>query len=776
MISPLIFITISYILGIVIGQQLNFPLWLPFFTIILLLGLTLFCILTKKNVRFFILGLFLLVGMLNFQIRNLPPSKTDISNFPKNKYATLIGQIHDEPRVIDDKMFFTLRVNQVEKRKTTGLISIISKASKAEYGDQVEIKGKIEGLESLSNPGLLSFADFLKNKGINCQLRSTRSPPKIISRHGGNPLKRWSIALKNHLIIIPQKTLPEPYSTLLSSIVFGSRAAKAPKDIKETYKRAGVAHLLVASGMHLGILVGVCLFIVRSTRMPLWMGVLITSIVNFMYALMTGFGPSILRAAIMAEIMLVGLLFEREKEIYTSLALSAFIILLFNPKCLFDVGFQLSFGATWSLVYVAPVIAERLKPYLPKYIAALVSAAIAPVLASVPITLFHFSQASLIGVITNILLLPWVGIIVVLGFVSTVLGAIFLPLGELINGSNLILLWIANWIVTTLASFPFAQVFLAPPKFPIIISYYVGLAGMVEILRRGKFPKFNKFRLAVICLTIVGLLLWNATLSSAVKGLTVTVLDVGQGDSILIEAPSGKRMLIDGSERKMGERVIVPYLRKRGISRLDLVVLTHPHEDHVGGLLAVLEKIKVNTVLDSGFNYNSQSYRRFLSLVRRNKIKYQLARAGQTISFGQGAVAKILHPTLPFMENVNNASIVMQLKYGSFSMMLTGDNEKEGEEQILELFPASVLASTVLKAGHHGSGTSTIPEFIAAVNPKIAIISCGRRNKFRHPHGVTLDKFKNRGIRVYRTDLEGAITIRSDGEQVKIDVARRRNL
>lgn len=776
MISPLIYITILYILGIVIGKQLNFPLWLPFFIIVLLLVLTFINILTKRNVRFLILGLFLLIGILNFQLRNLPPLKTDISNFPQNKYFTLIGQIHDEPRIVDDKMFFTLKVNQVDKQKATGLISIISKASTAEYGDRVKVKGKIEGLESLSNPGLLSFADFLKNKGINCQLRSTRSPPKVISSGGGNPLKRWSIALKNRLIIIPQKTLPEPYSTLLSSIVFGSRAAKAPKDIKETYKRAGVAHLLVASGMHLGILVGVCLFIVRSTRMPLWMGVLITSIVNFMYALMTGFGPSILRAAIMAEIMLVGLLFEREKEIYTSLALSAFIILLFNPKCLFDVGFQLSFGATWSLVYVAPVIAERLKPYLPKYLAALVSAAIAPVLASVPITLFHFSQASPIGVITNILLLPWVGIIVVLGFISTVLGAIFLPLGELINGSNLILLWIANWIVTTLASLPFAQIFLAPPKFPIIIGYYVGLAGMVEILRRGKFPKINKFRLSVICLTVFCLLLWNASLSSAIKGLTVTVLDVGQGDSILIEAPSGKRMLIDGSERHMGERVIVPYLRKRGISKLDLVVLTHPHEDHVGGLPAVLEKIKVDTVLDSGFNYKSQSYRRFLSLIKRNKVKYQLARAGQNINFGQGAMAKILHPTLPFQENVNNASIVMRLKYGNFSMMLTGDNEEEGEEQILELFPSSALASTILKAGHHGSRTSTSPEFLDAVNPKIAVISCGRRNKFRHPHGVTLNRLKVRGIKTYRTDLDGAITIRSDGEQIKIAVATRRKL
>ncbi|MEE8637426.1 MAG: ComEC/Rec2 family competence protein, partial [Candidatus Margulisiibacteriota bacterium] len=503
-------------------------------------------VLSKKTIRLLLLALFFLIGFLNFQIRNLPPTKSDISNSPKNKFATLIGRVEDEPRIIEDRMFFTLKVSEVNAQKATGLVSVTAKTAGLGYGDKVEVKGKLEGLESLSNPGILSFADFLKNKGINCQLRSIRSPPRVLSEKGGNLLKRLSISLKNRLIIIPQKTLPEPYSTLLSSIVFGSRAAKAPVEIKETYKRAGVAHLLVASGMHLGILVGVCLFIVRSTRLPLWAGILITSVVNFLYALMTGLGPSILRAAIMAEIMLVGLLFEREKEVYTSLSLAAFIILLFNPKYLFEVGFQLSFAATCALVYISPIFNEKLKNYMPKYIASLLSVAIAPVLATFPITLYHFSQTSLIGVLTNFLLLPWIGMVVVLGFVSTVLGAVFLPLGELVNGANLILLWAAHGIITFLASLPFAQVFSAPPKLPLILGYYAGLAGMLEALRRGRFPRMNKFRIAVISLAVVSILLWNAALSSAARGLTITVLDVGQGDSILVESPSGKKVLIDG--------------------------------------------------------------------------------------------------------------------------------------------------------------------------------------------------------------------------------------
>lgn len=769
--SPLIYITILYIVGVVVGGAFSLPLFIIFSFLLVLFGFTVYSVITKKDSGLLILGLFFLLGLMNFQLRNLPPSKNDISNFPKDKYFTLIGQIDDEPRIREEKMFFTLRVGKVGTQKASGLVSVSSKASKLNYGDKVEIKGKLEDLESLSNPGILSYADYLKNKGISCQLRASRAPPKIISS-GGNLLKKISINVKNHLISIPQKTLPEPYSTLLASIVFGSRAASAPAEIKETYKRAGVAHLLVASGMHLGILIGVCLFVVRSSRSPLWLGILITSIVNFMYALMTGFGPSILRAAIMAEIMLVGLLFEKEKEIYTSLALAAFIILLYNPKFLFEVGFQLSFAATWSLVYVAPVINEKIKAFIPPAVSVTVSAAIAPVLASIPITLFHFSQASLIGVITNVMLLPWVGIIVVLGFISTVLGAIFLPLAELINGANLILLWIANLIVTSLASLPFAQVFLAPPKFPIVFAYYVGLAGMVEVLRRGRFPKMNKFRITAVCLTIFLILLWNTALSEAKSGLTITILDVGQGDSILIECPSGKRLLVDGSERKMGERVIVPYLQKRGIRKLDMVILTHPHEDHVGGLPAVLEKIKVDTVMDPGFDYNSATYQRFKALIKKNKIKYRMARGGQTLNFGNDVKAFILHPTMPFLadtsSDANNCSVVFRLTYGKFSMLFTGDNEEEGEERILEMFPPSHLASNILKAGHHGSRTSTSPHFLEAVDPKVAIISCGKRNKFKHPHKSTLQKLESYGVKLYRTDIDGAIVINTDGENMNI--------
>ncbi|OGC21614.1 hypothetical protein A2291_06200 [candidate division WOR-1 bacterium RIFOXYB2_FULL_42_35] len=281
MTSPIVHIAIAYVLGIIIGNSLSFPIWASLFLTVLIFVTNAYVFINKLDNRLFVLAFLVVLGTLNIQIRSLPPPRSDISGFLNKGEVTVFGQIDDEPRIFDEQVSFTLQVGKANKKKTSGKLSVSVAKTKLEYGDKVAVTGYLQEVDGLANPGLLSYADYLQNQGITCQLRSSRAPPIIISTGGGNIIKKLSLALKNHFIIVPLKTLPEPYSTLLASIVFGSSAAKAPKEIKETYKKAGVAHLLVASGMHLGILVGVCLFIVRSTKMPLSTGILITSLVHY---------------------------------------------------------------------------------------------------------------------------------------------------------------------------------------------------------------------------------------------------------------------------------------------------------------------------------------------------------------------------------------------------------------------------------------------------------------------------------------------------------------
>src|SRR3990167_1527813 len=270
-------ITLIYILGIIVGNVLGSPLWFSFLLIILPLDFAIWGIINKKNVLFAMLGFFFVIGLLNFQIRNLPPPKNDISHIPKNQYATVIGRVDDEPRVKDDKMFFTLAVSRAGKNAVGGKVSVISQAGSVEYGDTVAISGQLEDLQGLSNPGLLSFADYLEDKGIYCQLRSTRAPPEVIEHGKGSRLKKLSMVIKSKLIIVAQKTLPEPYATLFVGIVFGFQTDRIPAEAKAAYKKAGVAHLLVASGMQLGLLAGGGLFVVRRVGLPLGLGISIVT-------------------------------------------------------------------------------------------------------------------------------------------------------------------------------------------------------------------------------------------------------------------------------------------------------------------------------------------------------------------------------------------------------------------------------------------------------------------------------------------------------------------
>lgn len=253
--------------------------------------------------------------------------------------------------------------------------------------------------------------------------------------------------------------------------------------------------------------------------------------------------------------------------------------------------------------------------------------------------------------------------------------------------------------------------------------------------------------------------------------LTVKVLDVGQGDAILIRTQE-QVALIDTGDVPARDK-LVSMLKSQGISTIDKLIITHPHADHIGGAAVVFENFTVKQVYDSGQKTTTNVYRQYLTQIQKKKIPFTVVTAGETINLGGNAVLKILAPEQPFISgpgsepDLNNNSIVARLVYGNFSMMLTGDAEQEAEERILKNGPAA-LASTLLKSGHHGSKTSSSIPFLQAVNPEAALISLGANNDYHHPHPSTLKKYNERKIKVYRTDLEGTLTVTSDGKTYAI--------
>lgn len=268
-------------------------------------------------------------------------------------------------------------------------------------------------------------------------------------------------------------------------------------------------------------------------------------------------------------------------------------------------------------------------------------------------------------------------------------------------------------------------------------------------------------------------------LPSFAKDLTVSYIDIGQGDSELIELPEGKNILIDAGDRE-GANNLIAYLKERKIKKLDLIIITHPHLDHYGGLIKTLKDLKdleIGQVFDSGVKTTSSTYAKLLEQFLAKKVKFKIPRKGEKVNFNNDISLSILAPQEPLLTNtksdINNSSIVAKLVYKNVSFLFTGDIEDESQEQILESFSPSDLNSTILKVAHHGSRYTTSDKFLEDVNPKIAVISTGKGNTYGHPHKEALERINNKKIPLYRTDLNGTIVLTTDGTKYNISVQKK---
>ncbi len=497
---------------------------------------------------------------------------------------------------------------------------------------------------------------------------------------------------------------------------------------------------------------------------------------------MVGWAPSIGRAVLMTLVALVALVLGRQTDRAATLATAALILLAIDPQVLFDIGFQLSLAATWGLLFVTPALQRQLAPLGPRPAAALgvtlgAQMAVSPLLAS------HFQSVPMAGLLANILVLPLIAVITPAGFALTPLvvatPAVGEPLLRLLQPGLQAILWIgARFGSLSWATMP------TPPVPPVAAAAFFALLGAGVSLASGSWKPTLRGRAVYAGAGLLVVAIWYVAATRPPAAMTVTILDVGQGDSILIQSPSGRTVLIDGGGEIGAERTgwdigrmrVVPALRRAGVRGLSVVMLTHPHEDHVGGLTAVVENFPVGLVLDPGVPHPSPSYARLLRAVAARRIPYQAAREGVVMDLGAGARLTILYPPEPIPhiggDPVHAGSVVARLSLGHTAALFTGDLEAPGERYLLER--NAPLDAQVLKVGHHGSHTSTSPEFLERVRPQIAVISLGTDNAFGHPHPATLDALAAARVAIFRTDLDGAVRLTSDGAAWHVAPARDR--
>jgi competence protein ComEC len=609
------------------------------------------------------------------------------------------------------------------------------------------------------NPGGFDYPEHLRREGI--LLVGHARSDRITALTPDVP--PWPVAVKRWAVGVIAARLPETSAALLAGLLLGERSA-LPREIDAGFRRAGVYHILAVSGFNVALLAGAVFGGLAMCGVPRRGAAGVAAVVLVGFALVVGGQPSVLRATVMGLLLLAALLLDRESQLPNALALAVLALLLWRPGDLWEPGFQLSFAATAGIVYLGPVITARLVARgAPSWLAAAVAVSLGAQAAVTPLMLAHFNQLSLIGVVANLLVVP-------LAAVATTLGMLAL-LVELASGAFAALLFHALWLVlialragvSLAAALPAAMVHLPAPSAATAIAWYGALLlapGMAASRR-------IRVVLGVLVVLVAALSIWP-WLRPTETMLRVTFLDVGQGDAALIELPEGPRLLVDGGPGgarrfDVGERVLAPFLWNRPLARLEAVALTHWDADHSGGLAAVLTHFHVGEFWESGRPPGGAP--ETVAALLRSRAPRRVLAAGQRLWLGS-ALITVLGPGPDPAQTANDQSLVLRLDWRGVSLLLAGDLGARGEALLLER--AGPVAALALKVAHHGSRFSSTAPFLERARPRLAVISVGARNPFRHPSVEALARLDAAGARVYRTDRDGAVILETDGRILRV--------
>lgn len=696
------------------------------------------------------------------------------------KSVILNGYIDSEIERDGDKIKFTFKETKALKSKLL-VIMYNSRGSqvsfdkeKIGYRTRLSFQGVINRPKGATNPGGFNYQRYLASLGISGTVNIFNSEVTTEGIEQGGMINRLGYGIKNRVLGIVEYCLSKNQAGLLAGMIIGYKDG-LDENAFEAFSKAGLTHIMVASGMNVAFIILPLLFLFKRLNVGNRASGAIAIFVLILFVFVTGFSASVVRAVIMGIIILVGKIIMREPDIYTSISAAALIILIINPFIIFDIGFQLSFGATLSLVMFYPVIKVGVSQMrIPEIISDTLAATLAAQIGVIPITLYYFNSLSIISVISNLLVVPMVQIITIIGFIMVFAGLININLAVLIGYINNTFLSFVLFVTETSSKVPFASIKLPTPPMWMIITYYVWIIYMfIARERLNRLRGFKKVKWAVVILLAASLLI----VKIIPKPIEITFLDVGQGDGAFIRTAHGTKVLIDGGGREAGSKssfdigksVMVPYILDTGTKSIDIVIASHGHSDHTEGLEAVLEEIKVEMLVLPDTDGNG--FEKLKNICTGKGIKIELCKKGDIIKLDNETRFEVMNP-LEFsmdelsQQSLNNSSLVLKLIYKKFSVLFTGDSEIPVEERLVG--SQLNLQSDLIKVGHHGSTTSSSTEFIERINPGYAVISVGEHNKFGHPSQFVVDRLTEKNIKLYRTDESGAVTVKSYGRGLKV--------
>lgn len=794
---PFLYPAVSFSAGILSCRLFNLPfIWLfalsAFFT-----ALTLF--LSKQrilsHISLYLAALFL--GMAYYHNSTiLPPDHISILALDGPRRVFIKGTIADYPVTRrtphnTETTAFILETNSCRTplgwRKAGGLLDVVAYPDKARglgLGDEVVLEGLVSKVAGLKNPGVFDYSNYLAMKGVYIRLKVKDG--FFIERSGRIRLGfmgRAGRGLRHKIITTIDRYMDERGGGFLKAILIGDRSALR-QGIKEDFVKTGTVHIIAISGLNIGLIAALILFLFRTLGISRKPNIVLTVISLIIYTFAAGSSPPIVRATIMFSIVAIGYLISRDADILNSLSIAGIIILLRSPKELFDPSFQLSFLSLAGIIIFGPKIdgifsANFVKTgsFLVKariYALKGISITLAAWIGTWPLVAYYFNIISPVSILANLIVVPTL-------FLITAASFAFLT-AALVSGSLAALIACALGVINNflfsinhvLAALPFSYIRIRAPSVAATALYYgfIFVLAMPKTVTLGAATVRRRTVLAGLAL-LFNVLVWGELINTKAGSISITFLDVGQGDSIFIELPEKRgTILIDGGRGgshegfDAGRSVIAPYLWNKGIGSIDAVVVTHFHEDHLGGIIYLLKNFKIGCVVDSGaVPVGNGLYRKYRRLIKNRGIRHIIAREGDALNISERAKFFVLNPqrSREDLPDSNDNSIVLKFEYRNFSAIFCADVTLKAVERLNTY--GEFLRSDVMKVPHHGSrieDSGTGDFFFQNISPKIFVVTgANSSNSKAFQSEITNDITSEIPI-CYDTKRDGAVVLSID--------------
>jgi competence protein ComEC len=644
-------------------------------------------------------------------------------------------------------------------------------------GDRVRASVRLGSGGAFRNFGSFSYERYLQ--GLNIHRRASTKSALLVERTGPAPagsVRAWISRVRRGIQAELERRFPapdrndiSPAGAVLEALLLGEDGRLDEATVKNL-QETGLYHLFAISGGHIAIINVLLFSLFRLARLSLRASRLALAVFLVFYTVLVEGSPSVLRATFMTLAFLTGRLLWKDVHVLNTIAASAFVLLLVNPSSLFDIGFQLTYVATLSIILFTPPLLKKL-PRLPLKMAELACLSLTATLGVAPLIARNFNRVTLSSFLLNFAAIPLVGLIMGVGYAYLPFAAAFPAAAGPPAAVLGFFVEVFARISHALDPFPFLSYRVPTPRAGVVCGYFF-FFGLILVR-----PRFRGQRALVMALfALFCYVLAVSPFRPASPGLKVTMIDVGQGDSFLVEFPGRKTMLIDGgglagSPFDVGERVVSPVLWRKGIKKVDFLVLTHPHPDHLDGLVAVARNFRVGEFWEGPPVRKEGGY---AGLDRALPSSVVRRRCGRGFVHREGEVSiTVLHPEWAAPAGPapaeNERSLVMRIALRGKAFLFMGDAGPAAERELLDA--GLELGSAVLKAGHHGSSSSTSASFLAAVRPEVVLVSAGEGNTYGFPGREFLERCRAAGAAVLRTDVDGAVEIGTDGKNLVVRTA-----